>query len=98
MSVRIVFRAAAQAEFERDAVWYESQRSGLGDDFVAEVQKVLDAIANQPVRYPLIFGDVREAPVHRFPYAVYYRAKTKHVVVLAVFHCSRDPSTWQGRT
>jgi toxin ParE1/3/4 len=97
MSLPLTFRPAAQAEFDAAAGWYESQRPGLGDDFVAEVQEVLDTIANHPEGYPVADGDVREAPVSRFPYCVYYRVKPDRVVVIAVFHTSRDPSIWQGR-
>jgi toxin ParE1/3/4 len=97
MSLPLVFRSAAQAEFDGAVAWYETQRPGLGADFVAEVQQVLDTIANQPDRYPVASGDVREAPVSRFPYCVYYRVKPDRVVVISVFHTSRDPSVWQGR-
>ncbi len=34
------------------------------------------------------------ALVSRFPYAVFYRAESKRVVVLAVLHTARDPSIW----
>lgn len=97
MSLPLVFRAAAQAEFDGAAAWYEGQKLGLGSDFVTEVQQVLDTIADHPERYSMVFGDVREALVSRFPYCVYYRVKTTRVVVIAVFHTSRDPSVWQGR-
>ena len=97
MSLPLVFRSPAQTEFDDAAAWYEGQRAGLGSDFVAEVQQVLDTIANQPDRYPIASGDVREAPVSRFPFCVYYRVKPDKVVVIAVFHTSRNPSVWQGR-
>ena len=97
MSLSLVFRAGPQAEFDGAAVWYEARRAGLGDDFVAEVQRVLDTIVNQPNRYPVVYGDVREAAVRRFPYCVYYRAKADRVVVIAVFHTSRNPAVWQAR-
>ena len=97
MSLPLGFRPVAEAEFDGAAVWYDGQRAGLGDDFVAEVQQVLDTIANQPERYPVASGDVREAPVSRFPYCIYYRVKPDKVVVIAVFHSARDPTIWQGR-
>jgi len=97
MSLPPVFRPAAQAEFDEAAAWYEGQRPGLGADFVAEVQKVPDTISQHPDRYPVAEGDVREAAVCRFPYCVYDRVKPDRVVVIAVFHTSRDPSEWQGR-
>ena len=97
MTLPIVFRPAAQAEFDDAAVWYENNQPGLGDDFVAEIQQVLDVIANQPERYPIADGDVREAPISRFPYCIYYRVKSDRIVVVTVFHMSRDPSILHGR-
>ena len=38
MNLPLVFRPVAQAEFDEAATWYESQKPGLGDDFVAAVQ------------------------------------------------------------
>jgi len=97
MSLPIVFRAAARAEFDQAAEWYERQQAGLGGAFVASVQQVLDNIAATPQRYPAVFGDVREGIVPRFPYCVYYRVRANQVRVLAIFHTSRDPSIWQAR-
>ena len=97
MSVPVVFRGAAQDEYNEAAVWYEARQTGLGAEFEAEVQAVLDAIAGQPDRYPVVAGDVREAPVSRFPYCVYYRVRPGRVVVISVFHTSRDPAVWQSR-
>lgn len=97
MSLPLVLRPVAQAEFDAAATWYEGQRHGLGGDFVSEVQQVLDTIAGQPDRYPVVAGNVREASVNRFPYCVYYRVKPDRVVVIAVYHTSRDPSIWKNR-
>lgn len=95
----LVFRRVARTEFQDAAVWYEGQRAGLGVEFefVAEVDRILKRIADQPDHYPVAEGDVREAPVSRFPYAIYYRVKTTRVTVIAVFHCSRNPAIWKRR-
>src|SRR5262245_44318490 len=97
MKLPLVLRPQAQAEFDDAAVWYESQRTGLGHDFISEVDKVFDNIANQPDRYAVVHGDIREAPVLRFPNCVYYRVKPDRLVVIAVFHSARDPAIWQSR-
>lgn len=97
MSTPVVLRAAAQDETDEAARWYEAHQVGIGADFLAELQRVLDVIAGQPDRYPVALGDTREAPLARFPYCVYYRDRPGRVVVTAVFHTSRDPLVWQGR-
>ncbi len=97
MSLPIVFRRAARAEYDDVADWYDQRRAGLGVAFTAEVQRVLDQIAAQPDVYPQVYQDVREALVSGYPYCVYYREEPGQVVVMSVFHTARDPSIWQGR-
>jgi toxin ParE1/3/4 len=94
----VVLRADAQDEADEAAHWYERRQAGVGADFLDELQRVLDTIAAQPDRYPIAQDDTREAPLGRFPYCVYYRERPGRVVVTAVFHTSRDPSNWQGRS
>jgi toxin ParE1/3/4 len=97
MTLPIAFRRAARVEFDDASVWYEQRRTGQGALFTAAVRQVLDRIADQPKLYAEVFQDVREAPVARYPYYVYYREEPVQVLVLAVFHTSRDPAIWQGR-
>lgn len=97
MSLPVVFRRAAQAEYDAAVDWYEQRRTGLGTAFEAAVQRVLDQLAGQRDFYPAVFQDVREALVTGYPYCVYYREDPGQVVVLSVFHTARDPSIWQGR-
>lgn len=62
------------------------------------MQAALAIVAEHPERYPLADEDTREAPVDRFPYCLYYRVRLDRVVIVAVFHQSRDPSGWRSRT
>ena len=97
MSRALVLRRVAQREFDDAADWYDRQRAGLGLEFIEEVNRVFDQIQASPERYPLVHKVIREGPVHRFPYVVYYRVEPDQLVVVAVVHTSRDPATWQGR-
>jgi plasmid stabilization system protein ParE len=45
----------------------------------------------------VVHKGMRRVTAERFPYSVYFRAETRRVVVLAVFHGSRDPAIWQRR-
>ena len=97
MSLPVVLRAEAEAEFDEAFDWYDSQRVGLGPAFAAEVQRVLDGIAANPLMHRTVLADVRKAVVRRFPYCVFYRPHADRVEVIAVFHSRRNPSVWQGR-
>ena len=97
MSLPVVLRDEAQAEFDEAFDFYEGQRPGLGVKFAAQVQTVFDLIGATPQMHAVVFADVRKAAVARFPYRVFYRAEATQVQVLAVFHSARDPAIWQGR-
>ncbi len=97
MKPPILFRSLAKSEYELAAVWYDEARVGLGIEFETAVEAVLNEAAGSPERFPIADGDVREAPVPGFPYCIYYRFRRNTLIVVAVYHQSRDPSGWQGR-
>ena len=97
MTVRVAFRRAARAEFDAAALWYEDRQPGLGAQFVAEIDHVVELAANDPERFPCIHGEIRCVRARRFPYSVFFRPEANRIVVLAVFHARRDPVIWQKR-
>jgi plasmid stabilization system protein ParE len=52
--MQLVVRPAAAADIDDAFLWYEDQRPGLGQEFLAAAQAVIDAIAKHPLRYPVI--------------------------------------------
>lgn len=97
MNLTIVLRKEAREEFDHAADWYESQRRGLGADFTAEINATLASIAADPDLHPPIYRDIRRVMAGRFPYAVLYRVEIDHILVISVFHASRDPAAWKSR-
>ena len=93
----IAFRPEAEAEFIEAQAWYEERARGLGQEFVSCVAAVIEALRNEPEQFQRVDGEVRRALVRRFPYAVLYLTAPESVVIIAVFHASRDPSEWQAR-
>jgi plasmid stabilization system protein ParE len=87
----------ARVELNDAVDWYQRQRAGLGSKFFAQVQAVFNRIAANPQLHAQVHGPVRKAAVRRFPYVVLYREEAGEVVVISVFHTSRDPSIWQAR-
>lgn len=93
----VILRPEAEQDLISARDWYDQQRAGLGDEFVAEVSVVFDRLAATPKLFAAIWQDVRACRVRRFPYVVYYRVLADCVEILAVLHGSRDPSAWQSR-
>jgi plasmid stabilization system protein ParE len=97
MTLAVVFRRAARREFDEAALWYEERRLGLGAQFVSEIDRAVYLAAESPQRFPNMHRDVRCVRARRFPYSVFFRAESRRIVVLSVFHARRNPSVWQQR-
>jgi plasmid stabilization system protein ParE len=96
--MQIVVRPAAAADVDEAFLWYESQRPGLGHEFLAAAQNLVDAIAQHPLRYPVVRRDTRRALLPRFPYAIYFRIYDDVIVIVACMHGRRSSRRWQVRT
>ena len=97
MSLPVVTRPAAAAEIETAYRWYENEHEGLGSEFLEAVDKMVKAIAENPERFPAVRKDTRRAVLRRFPYSIFYRIISGHVVVIACFHGKRNPRVWRSR-
>lgn len=101
--MRIELHPEARAELRAAALWYEEQRPGLGDDFVAEVSRALDRIGETPAAFPIWPGTsaapvmIRRAVMDRFPYVIGFEVHAEHVLVLAIAHAKRRPLYWLAR-
>jgi plasmid stabilization system protein ParE len=95
--VTVRFRSEAASDVLLAREWYDSQRPGLGDDFVRSLERVIELISELPEAFPEIAVGLRRALLGRFPYAVYYRLNTDVVEVIACLHTRRSPSRWRIR-
>ena len=70
MNWHVEFRPEVREDVAEAARWYEAREAGLGDEFVDEIFRVWDAIAENPLigsrRHPMM--DVRWRYPERFPF------------------------------
>ena len=97
MSLLITFHRAASTEFIEASVWYETKRLGLALEFMAEINRCVSLASEHPLQFAVVREDIRRVVANRFPYSVYFCEEKNRIVVLAVFHGSRDPAIWQTR-
>ena len=94
----LVLRRVAEKEFDDSIAWYESQREGLGHEFRAAIEQYFQRIADKPERFPEVRGEVRRAVVlRRFPFVIHFLIEPGRIVILSVFHTSRDPAQLKSR-
>lgn len=99
MSRRLELHEGAKAEVGEAARWYESERRGLGLEFMAALDHAFEDLLFMPEMWPLWREGLpwRRARVKRFPYVVFYRVMDGTVRVVAVAHTRRKPGYWAGR-
>ena len=71
MALPVVYRREVGRDLAGAYGWYEEQRAGLGEEFIAAVDATFDAVERFPEAFRRVHGDVRRANVSRFPYAVF---------------------------
>lgn len=94
---RVLSRPPAAAELDEAHGRYERERAGLGDEFLAAAQALVDRLAENLLAFPLVHRDRRRAVFRRFPYSFIYRIIDNDVFVLACFHGKRNPRVWRSR-
>lgn len=94
----INFHSKARKEFFETADYYEEQVVGLGDDFIDEVEKVLDVIEQQPASGAKITKTERRFLVSRFPHGIIYSVEEDWITIFAVMNLKRKPGYWKSRT
>jgi len=65
VSWRVIIRPNAVADLQDARSWYESQRTGLGDELLVEVRKAVRLLEEQPELRPVYYNGsaVDHAPV-----------------------------------
>ena len=68
MTVDVRLRPEAEQDLAESARWYEDQRPGLGQEFLDEALATFVAIAERPLASTAVYGSLRRALLHRFPF------------------------------
>ena len=93
-----VLRRVAEQEFDDSIAYYEGEREGLGQEFRAAIEQYFQRIADNPEWFPKIRGEVRRAVVlRRFPFVIHFLIEAERIVILSVFHTSREPEQLKHR-
>jgi plasmid stabilization system protein ParE len=95
--VRLHFVTPAAEEFWAAIDFYNAQRSGLGREFVEEVERSAELISTFPSAGVPGPANTRRIHLRRFPFALVYQTASDLLVVVAVEHQKREPNYWAER-
>lgn len=90
---KLLVTAKAAYEFKKAYVWYEEQQEGLGGKLEAAVNDKLKKICKNPYHYNKTYKNFQEALIDKFPFIIVYiiKEKKKEILIMAIFHTSRNP-------
>ena len=95
----IRFLLEAEEEMNFSAQYYNQQASGLGLDFLEEIEKSLILIEESPERWTICDENIHKYNTQRFPFSIYYAYEKEHdkIIIIAVGHQKRKPGYWKQR-
>ena len=91
------FHPTASEEIIETTAYYEGEVPGLGDRFIAEVEKIIEVLCDQPNIGQSVGEELRRILLARFPYSLIYSIESERIWVIAVAHHRRRPGYWQER-
>lgn len=95
--MKAIFHPVASEEIVETAAYYEGEVPGLGESFIAEVERVVEVLCDQPNIGQRVGEELRRIVLARFPYSLIYSVESELVWVVAVAHHRRRPGYWQQR-
>ena len=75
--MKVSFLSLAQKELDDAVAWYNEQVSGLGIEFLDELDRAVRRAATFPLSCPEIEPGIHRCLVTRFPYGVVYGGMVK---------------------
>ena len=97
MSLAVEFHPDAQEDLYWAMDWYNAERAGLGNVFVAAVERTAQMAANAPLLGSFVGKELRRVLVPAFPFAIVYAVEPQTLWIIAVAHFRRRPTYWRDR-
>jgi toxin ParE1/3/4 len=89
------FLSPAAEEIKEAAQFYDFRVQGLGADFLEELDSAIQRILQFPKAWGLVSKQFRHCPLRQFPYTIIYTLPpSQEILIVSVFHQSREPMTW----
>lgn len=97
-SHQAIIRPEAESDISDAYQWYESQRKGLGENFLLCIEEALSRATRSPTAYSVVHKKIRRILIHRFPFGIFFIEGESSISVLAVLHARRNPKAWKERS
>jgi len=97
VTLPVVWIPEANEDLLEARAWYDNIRPELGERFALAVEATVEAMAEHPMQFPVVYRSRRRAGVRLFPYGILFEVHENRIFVIACFHGRRNPRRWQMR-
>jgi plasmid stabilization system protein ParE len=94
---RVTFHPEAEEELDRSTEFYLAESRKLGNDFAAEITRLLASIQHNPEAGQSLRGNLKRRLCNRFPFAIIYRFSESELYIVAVTELHRRQDYWRLR-
>jgi plasmid stabilization system protein ParE len=91
MNLPVSFKEEARQDIARAFEWYDSQKVGLGDRFLTELNQIINQIGINPHLFQIRRKNIRLGLLKHFPYLVVYEAEENQIIIYKIIHAHRNP-------
>jgi plasmid stabilization system protein ParE len=91
MSYELVLQSEAIIEIQKAFEWYEHRTTGLGYEFIGELEDGFERLSKHPHHYSAINRKYRKLRIKRFPYLIVFEIEEDKVVINSVKHIGQEP-------
>jgi plasmid stabilization system protein ParE len=96
-SPKIDVHPEAIAEARAAAQWYRERSALAADAFLAELDRAVERIVENPEMYSGYVRGTRRYLLQRFPFYLVYREVAGKLEIVAIAHGRRRPGYWKKR-
>lgn len=97
MTYSISIAEVAENDIRQAFLWYEAQKDNLGSLFQSHITEAINSIRSNPLKTQIRYNRTRIFFLEKFPFGIHFRADEiqNTILIIAVFHTSRDSQNWK---
>jgi plasmid stabilization system protein ParE len=84
VTLSVVWTPEANEDSQDARAWYDNIRPQLGEHFALAIEATVEAIAEHPLQFPVVYRGLRRAGVRRFPYRIFFEVQEHRIVVICL--------------
>ena len=83
-------KPSAESDILFAFTFYENQKTGLGSQYILEIDKVFNRISKFPKIGKVVYKDFHQILILKFPFRIFYKVHNSEIHIYAVIHQSRE--------